>query len=210
VVRVLIVGDIRVYRDGLGHALSRDPRFEVVGSAGTAGDGAALIRNLRPDVTLIDMAMVDAHSGLRLLRDAGAGTRILALAVQNAESDVLACAEIGVSGFVTRDQSLEVLCEALIGATRGEACCSPVMTGSLLRRIAALSAQRSCVSSAAELTRREEEILGLIGKGMSNKAIAAQLCIEVCTVKNHVHNILEKLGASSRTQAAAIHRAAFV
>ena len=202
-IKVLFVADIRLYREGLAHALSLDPRFEVVGSAPTVAHALELIGASRPDVVVLDMAMLDAYGALRRLRAADGGTRVLALAVPNVEPAVLACAEIGVTGFVTREQPLESLCDAVVRAAHGEAVCSPAMTATLLRRIATLSTDRAEQSQDPGLTRREQQILDLVSRGLSNKAIAAELCIEVCTVKNHVHHILEKLGVGRRGEAAA-------
>ncbi|HEX7241600.1 MAG TPA: response regulator transcription factor, partial [Longimicrobiaceae bacterium] len=121
------------------------------------------------------------------------------------EDVVLACAEAGVSGYVSRGASLDDLVGALRSVARGELVCSPHIAGSLFRRVAALSERREA-SPAAVLTPREREILGLIDQGLSNKEISRRLRIELSTVKNHVHNLLEKLQVSRRGAAAACLR----
>jgi DNA-binding NarL/FixJ family response regulator len=129
-------------------------------------------------------------------------TRILALGVPDEEDDVIACAEAGVAGYVMREDSLDALVVAIESVVRDEMLCSPRAAAALMRRVRVLSAERQ-EALGQKLTRRELEIVALIDEGLSNKAIAQRLCIELATVKNHVHNILEKLDVSRRAEAAA-------
>src|SRR2546421_13075479 len=122
--------------------------------------------------------------------------------------DVLASAEAGAIAYVPREASLEDLVAVIECAVRGEAVCSPRVAGALLRRIAVLATDGRSDRVPARLTKREREIMGLIDEGLSNKEIAKRLRIEVATVKNHVHNILEKLQVHRRGEAAARVRAA--
>jgi DNA-binding NarL/FixJ family response regulator len=134
--------------------------------------------------------------------------RVVALAVPESERHVIACAEAGIVGYVAREASFTDLVAAIEGAARGEAHCSPRVAGGLLRRLGALSLERDQHEVGdARLTARELEIVGLIDRGLSNKEIATALSIGVPTVKNHVHHVLEKLGAERRSQAAARVRA---
>jgi two-component system nitrate/nitrite response regulator NarL len=114
---------------------------------------------------------------------------------------VLSCAQIGIAGYVTRDGSLEDVVAAIRAAARGEVHCSPKVAGSLFRRIETLSTSRPRRFTNGELTVREVQILKLIQEGMSNKMISRTLGIELATVKNHVHNLLVKLGLHSRAEA---------
>ena len=109
-----------------------------------------------------------------------------------------------MSGYVTRDSSLNELSAAVLGVADGGPLCSPRMVATFLRRIAVLSSEQQADSAEAALTTREVEIVRLIERGLSNKQIAHELCIELPTVKNHVHHILEKLNVSGRTEAAAL------
>ena len=130
---------------------------------------------------------------------------MLAICVPGDERSVLACVEAGAVAYVTCEASLRELIAAVTRLARGEALCSPRMAGILLRRLASLAA--SCEPAAgAALTRRELEVIELVGEGLSNKEIARRLSIELSTVKNHVHNILEKLGVNGRHEAAAVAR----
>jgi two-component system, NarL family, nitrate/nitrite response regulator NarL len=206
-VRVFIVADIRVYRDGLAHVLGRAPGLEVVG---TAAEGDAAVRALADvdaDIVLLDMAMPDSLATLRELLGLSPPCKVVALAVHDAEGDLLACAEAGASGYVTRDDSLESMIEALESVARGELLTTPRIAALLFERVSALT---SAAAPRGEwrLTRRELEIVRLIDDGLSNKAIAQRLHIELPTVKNHVHNILEKLHVHRRSDAVALLRAA--
>jgi DNA-binding NarL/FixJ family response regulator len=118
----------------------------------------------------------------------------------------MACVECGVVGFVPRDASLSDLVSTIESALCGEANVSPRLAASLMRRLASIARQRSPAAVATHLTQREQEILAMLGEGLSNKQIAARLIIEVATVKNHVHNILSKTKLNRRSEAAALLR----
>ncbi len=212
VIRVAIVADIRLYREGLARVLERQPNISVVATAAT-GDGAlAPLLQLGPDVILIDKAMPDSLAAMRRVAVAAPGAKVVSLSVREGEGeddrDVLASAEAGAIAYVPREASLEDLVAVIECAVRGEAVCSPRVAGALLRRIAALATDGRSDRVPAHLTNREREIMGLIDEGLSNKEIAKRLRIEVATVKNHVHNILEKLQVHRRGEAAARVRAA--
>ena len=131
--------------------------------------------------------------------------RVVAFAVPETEDDIIACAEAGVAACVTREASIDELVATIERVGSGESLCSPQVAAVLLRRVATLAAARSD-EPAATLTSREREILDLIAEGLSNKQIGQVLCIQVPTVKNHVHNLLEKLEVHSRHEAAALLR----
>jgi DNA-binding NarL/FixJ family response regulator len=127
----------------------------------------------------------------------------VALALPEAEADVIACAEAGASGYVPREGTLDDVEAVIESVARGEALCSPRIAATLLRRIAATAAERQPAPSEMRLTSREMEIIDLIDEGLSNKEIAQRLCIAVPTVKNHVHSILDKLHVHRRAEAVA-------
>lgn len=203
VIRVAVIARTRLYRDGLERALSRAPELEVVGAAGDIGDGIAQAHAAAPDAIVIDLADADGADAVRRLSAALPEARIVALAVDELSTETLALAEAGVAGYVTRDGTLEELLETLASVVRDELRCSPRMAGELLRRMQTLARASEASSPADRLTAREREILALIDAGLANKDIARRLHIELPTVKNHVHHILEKLGASRRGEAAA-------
>ena len=139
---------------------------------------------------------------MRALRDARPDAHVVALGVPEDESEVIACAEAGAAGLVTLEGSLDDLEAMLESVGRGETLCSPRVAAALLRRVAAL-ADDHAASGHARLTAREREIVQLVDRGLSNKEIARELQIELTTVKNHVHNILDKLHVRRRADAAA-------
>lgn len=202
-IRLLIVAGVRLYRDGLAASLGLRATLEVLATATTADEALARAVALAPDVVVLDMAMRDGRTLVRALHDELPRVRVVAFAVDDDEAAILACVEAGASAFVPSDGTTEDLVEAVHGATRGEMLCSPRAVASLCRRLHDLSRSSSAADVLAGLTTREREILALIEAGMANKEIARRLHIELATVKNHVHSILEKLGVGSRAEAAA-------
>jgi two-component system nitrate/nitrite response regulator NarL len=203
-IRIMIVGEIRLYRDGLADILGRKPGMQVVGTAADRDTAYRAVLQLRPDIVLFDMATTGSHEAVGTILKLVPDTRIVALGVADRERDVLDCAEAGVAGYVPPEATLDGLVEAIQDAVLGELRCSPRIAGSMLRRLAALSTVCAQQAVGAEsLTPRELEILRLIDEGRSNKQIAGLLRIEVATVKNHVHNLLDKLHVHRRGEAAA-------
>jgi DNA-binding NarL/FixJ family response regulator len=205
----LIVDDTRLSREGLADQVRRNGLADDVR---TAPDLRATLDGLHdpPDVVLISLASTDALDVLVALREAAPDTKIVALAVSEAGDEVLACAEAGVVGLLPRDGTLEELASTVEGVVRGETMCPPRVAGALLRRVSSLAARRGVMPDDTHLTPREREVLVLIEQGMTNKQIAQRLGIEVRTVKNHVHNLLEKLRVRRRGEAAARLRSARV
>lgn len=208
VIRVFVVAEIRLYREGLEHVLGRTERIEVVGTAAGREAVGAAIEATRPDIVLLDMATPESFDVVPDIREIADPPKIVALAVPNAEGDLLACAEAGIAGYVTRDDSLDTMIDAIEAVARGELRCTPRLAAALFERVSALSSSTREPMPEDRLTPREREIVGLIDDGYSNKAIALRLHIELPTVKNHVHNILEKLQVRGRGEAAARIRGA--
>jgi two-component system nitrate/nitrite response regulator NarL len=202
--RLLIASDVRVYREGLELLLRDVDGIVLVGTAANAEDGAQRVRELLPDVVLLDMSMHEAFSVAKQVVRTAKNTKIVALAMPEAESDVLTCAEIGIAGYVTRDGSLNDVVAAIGAAARGEVSCSPRIAGLLFRRVAALSTPRRVAGTYGVLTAREAQIVRLLQEGLSNKMISRSLGIELATVKNHVHSILAKLGVHRRAEAVSL------
>jgi two-component system, NarL family, nitrate/nitrite response regulator NarL len=200
VTRVLILAEVGVYRDGLARLLARDRRFEVVGVAAGVREALAVLDEVGPDVVLLDMPA--GASAVRALVAAAPQVKVVVLAVPEVERDVLVFAEAGAAGYVAREGSIEDLVAAVESVSRGEVLCSPEIAATLLRRVGALARERA-EPIAGRLTARQLEVLRLIEEGRSNKEIARALSIELPTVKNHVHSILEKLNVHRRTEAAA-------
>jgi DNA-binding NarL/FixJ family response regulator len=205
-VKVFIAGPVRVYREGLAAILDREDGVEVVGSAADAQEILHAIGDLAPDVVLVDMS---APGGARTIGELvpPKGVTVAALGVDDSGSDVISCAEAGVSAFVSSDASVDTLVAALRSAAQGELLISPKMAATLLRRVAALGGEDRHRAAESDLTRRELDVLRLLEEGLSNKEIAGRLSIELPTVKQHVHHILGKLHVSRRGEAVARLRA---
>ena len=199
-IQVVIVAPTRLYRDGVARVLDSSPALNVAGTAQDAESGAALVTRAAPDVVLVDVALTRSLPGLV----AAAHAKVIAFGVAHDEEQVIACAEAGVHGYVECDATLADLERVLRGAVRDEAVCAPWMTGALLRRVGTLARDRDGEPAAVQrLTMREREVMALVDEGLSNKQIARHLSIELPTVKNHVHNVLEKLEVHGRLEAAA-------
>jgi two-component system nitrate/nitrite response regulator NarL len=208
-IRIFIVSGIALYREGLSTLLASRAGMEVVGAAVDDSDAVARLRGTTvpaPDILLVDMSSASSSSAVRRLTQEVPDARVFAITVPNSENGVVACAELGVAGFVTTDASLNELVAALEGVASGDLICSPAIAGALLRRVAALAHERPQDDRLALLTGREREIVGLLADGLSNQQIAHRLYIELATVRNHVHNILGKLGVHRRAEAAALIR----
>jgi two-component system nitrate/nitrite response regulator NarL len=200
-VRICIVTDIRMYREGLAEVLGPRDGITVAGTAADVPGCTDLLARGPADVVLLD---VSAGSVEAIRELTAAGVLVIALGIDEVERDVLACIEAGAACYVSRDASLDSLVKAILGSARGEVSCPPAITGSLVRRLAALASPHEAPTPPpARLTKREWEIADLLEAGLSNKEIARELQIELPTVKNHVHHIIEKLGVQRRGQAAA-------
>jgi DNA-binding NarL/FixJ family response regulator len=202
-IRVLIVAEVRLYREGLQQILSRQPDIEVSGVASTGAEALASAHRHGPDVVLLDLSLAEGLAAARVLRRELPGVKVVALAVREAGEDVIAWAEVGMAGYVPRDASIADLVETIGRASRGEIVFPPRIAASLVAHLSAIASSRPEPANHAALTRRERDVVRLIGEGLTNKEIARALSIAVPTVKNHVHNILEKLRIQRRTDAAA-------
>ena len=197
--RVLLVGDVRLVRELLEHALSDQADLEVVGSASC--DVAAIAAGMfEPDVVVVDTASLSSPNGMHALATALPDAKIVGVGVPDDEDPIVALLEAGASGYVTAEQPFTDLVAAVEAAANGELPCPPRLSAALARRIAALAAEKKHELGNGTLTPRQREIASLIADGLSNKQIARRLLIEQATVKNHVHTILVKLGVSRRDQ----------
>jgi DNA-binding NarL/FixJ family response regulator len=156
----------------------------------------------QPDVLLVDSAALERADAMRRAEPALSSTLIVACGVGDAPEEVIACAQQGASGYVARDASAKDLIATVRSIERGELPCSPRVAAMLFRQLASRTRAEPAEGDNG-LTIREREVVRLIDRGMSNKEIAATLGIEVTTVKNHVHHVLEKLQVRRRSAAAA-------
>jgi DNA-binding NarL/FixJ family response regulator len=190
-----------LYREGLAVFLEREPGLQVVGSAASASEAMPTMDAAQPDVLLVDLVLEEG-SAVRQLA-ARACVPAVVLGIDNQETAILSWAETGIAGFVTKEGSLSDLVAAIRGAARGEFVCSPRLAFGMLRRLTTLATQSHGTVATSRLTSRERQIVDLIAGDLSNKEIAGRLGVTLSTVKNHVHNVLDKLGVSHRHEAAA-------
>jgi two-component system nitrate/nitrite response regulator NarL len=202
-IRVIVISEIRLYRDALAQFLNRDEDVAVIGIAGDYESGLRSITSTGPDVVLVDVASGSGIPCIRNLCRARPDLRLLALGVSEAGKDVIACAEAGATGYISYATSSEQAIQAVRSAAEGEAVLSPRIAAVLLMHVRGLAAGHRTEEETAALTSREVDVLTLIDKGLANKQIAAELSIEVSTVKNHVHSILQKLHLHRRSEAKA-------
>src|SRR6266540_183742 len=169
--RVFILSDVRLYREGLAWSLSRCPDIDVVGAATPDAWTLAEIASSAPPAVLLDVAMPGALTLSKELVRQAPGIKVIAFAVSQIDHELIACAEAGVVGYVSRDGSVDDIVKSIRSALCGELVCSPRLAGLLLQRVAALSPVTQEPSNEPMLTRREREILELVNQGQSNKEI---------------------------------------
>ena len=210
-VRVLLVDDQALFREALGTLLDARPEVEVVGEAGDGNQALERAAALAPDVVLMDLHMpvLDGIAATRRLRVEQPGVRVLALTTFDDDEDVFAALRAGALGYLLKDVSADRLVEAVQAAARGESVLQPSVAAKVVARFAQLDdAPRSRPQPlVVPLSDRELDVLRLLADGRSNREIATALFLAEGTVKNHVTNVLGKLGARDRTQAALRARA---
>ena len=199
---VLVVDDAELFREALSAAFAQEG-FEVVGVAAEAMTAIDLTREFEPDIVMLDLLM-PGMSGLEIVGTiikTTPKTRVVLLTASESAEDLLAAVKAGVSGYLTKDTPLPRLVAAMNDVLDGGAAVSPAMGGKLFSALRDLLRHHGTASRRPELTGRELEILTLVGEGKTSREIAEQLYISENTVRNHVRNILDKLGLKSRFEA---------
>jgi two-component system nitrate/nitrite response regulator NarL len=196
-IRVFIVSNVRLHREGLAALLRECPSIEVLG-ADSVQEAQNTLNTTATDVALIDAQSASASEMVGPLRKICARVRILAIGIHETASEVLACAAAGIDGYVPMDAALGDMVAAIENVVRGELVCSPKVAASLYQSI---GLSRSTVDTS--LTTRELQVAELMNRGLPTKEIAWRLGVQPCTAKNHVRNILHKLQVHGRGQAVA-------
>jgi two-component system, NarL family, response regulator LiaR len=196
-IRVLLVDDHAVVRQGLKMFLSLDKDIVVIGEAQNGQEACELTAALKPDIVLMDIIMpiMDGLTAIQKIKNAQPEVEIIALTSILEDDKVFKAIHAGAMGYLMKDTKADALAKAIKGAFRGEVQLDPEAAKRLIREV-------RTPESPEKLTERETEVLRLIAKGLSNKAIAAALVVSEKTVKTHVSNVLSKLRLPSRTQAA--------
>ena len=203
-IKILLVDDQPLFREGLRTLLSVHADFEVVGEAGNGEEALRLARSLAPVVVLMDLQMpvLDGVAATRRLRDEHPECRVIVLTTFDDDEMVFDGLRSGALGYLLKDAPSEKLAEAIRFAARGESFLQPSVAAKVVAEFARLTKRPGVANLVEPLSDREVDILRLIATGASNREIANQLFLAEGTVKNHVTNILGKLGVRDRTQAA--------
>ncbi|NPV73708.1 MAG: response regulator transcription factor [Pelotomaculum sp.] len=203
-IRVLIADDHALVREGLCKILSMEKSIEVVGEAENGEQAIKLALKIIPDIILMDINMPKTNGieATRIIKSRLPEVGIIALTIHDQEEYLFELIKAGISGYVLKDISPDLLIQTILGVTRGESFIPPSMTAKVFAEFTRLSIISSRYSHPLGLTRREVDVLRLVAQGDSNRSIAQKLFISEKTVKNHLTSIFQKLGVDDRTQAA--------
>ena len=208
-INLLLVNETRLMGNVIAAALEGEPDINVVACTTNIDEAMQIVREQDVDVVLVSTRLPD-QGALKLtstITEFKPSTKVLALGLTEEKQHVLRYVEAGATGYILKDDSLEGMIETIRAAQDGKVFVSPQIAAAIMERLATLarlfSDVESSITDTTELTARELEVLKLVGEGQTNQQIAEHLVIEVGTVKNHVHNILDKLHVSSRGEAAA-------
>ncbi|MFH8411080.1 response regulator [Streptomyces sp. NPDC018019] len=198
-IRILLVDDHPVVREGLCGMLDVQPDLEVVGSASSGPEGVALCARLKPDLVLMDLKMPggDGVEATRQILAADSGTRVVVLTTYETDRDILRAVEAGAAGYLLKDASSRDLADSARAAVRGETVLAPTVAAALVSKLRGGEPERP------QLSQRELEVLRLVSEGCTNSEVGRRLFIGESTVKTHLMRSFGKLGVSDRTAAVA-------
>ena len=210
-INLAVVSDIRLYREGLAGILGEVEKIKVVGVLGNHDETLKLLEHNHLDILLLDMRMVNGCKILTSITNNYVNIKIIVIAVPENNENFLLCAESGITGYLTKESSIEELIDAVEIVDKGSLYCPHSITQYILKSIKhkhndhQINEIKLTYSKLLNiLTQRETQVIKLLAEGLSNKQIAKKLIIELSTVKNHVHNILVKMGVESRVKAACL------
>ena len=202
-IKIAVVDDHPLFREGVMRSLGEIEHFEMVGEGGSKDDAVQIVRNICPDVMLMDISM--PGNGLDALTEAlehCPQMKIVMLTVSEASEDIARALRLGAKGYVLKGVGSRGLIEVIDTVASGESYVSPALSARLIAGLSAQDAQDDKPDPMAELTDREHEVLNLVASGLSNKRVARELDLHEKTVKHHMTRILSKLKVTNRTEAA--------
>ncbi len=205
VARVLVVDDHALFRKGVVGVLMEAEGFEVVGEAGEGREALAKVKDLRPDVVVMDIYMpgMNGLETTRRIKEAAPAAKVVILTISEEDENLFEAVKAGANGYMLKSVEPKTLCQTLRGVVRGEAVLSSSMAAKILEEFARQSRRSGEGAPGPRLSPKEREVLQLLTRGAPNKEIAAALNITENTVKNHMKSIMEKLHLDNRVQVVA-------
>ena len=205
-IQILLIEDNRILRDGIKAIISKEPDLSVVAAFGGRHDLLMQARRLNPQVVLLDLGLRN-ENGRAIVESLSRGlprTKVIGMGLIPSQLDIVEFVEAGAAGFILKDATIQDVLGTIRAVARGIRILPPLLTESLFTHVVdlALRKGKGNLPEAVRMTKREREIIVLIGEGLSNKEIADRLNLSVYTIKSHIHNILEKLALHSRLQIA--------
>lgn len=205
-IKLLLIEDNRVLRDGIAAMLKRHGDIEIVAASGSGGNSTLEIHQLKPNVILLDLGLRSQNSlhVVAIVKKEFPRAKVIVMDLAPAQGDILQFVKAGASGFILKDATVSEFLATIRSVAAGGNVLPPLLSGSLFSEIVdhAVRGGATRINKAIRLTRREQEIIGLISKGLMNKEIATRLHVATYTVKSHIHNIMEKLALHTRLEVA--------
>lgn len=206
-IRILLIEDNRLLRDGIASMIKKKPDMHVVATVGNGENILLMMGKLKPDIMLLDLGLRSQNSLhiVKLIKKNFPETKIIAMDLIPLQSDVFEFVQAGVSGFILKDANVTEFFKTIRSVYKGAQVLPPHLTGSLFSQIiehAVSGFKPSAIAETVRMTKRERQVIELIADGNTNKEIAQSLHLSTHTVKSHVHNILEKLSLNTRVQIA--------
>lgn len=198
---IIVLTPVRLLGDGLAACFSCRPDMRAIAVVNDLASLRDKLSTTETHVVLIDVTQGVDLFDVRAIASDWPDVPLVALGLNEQRQEVIRCGRAGFAGYVPRDASIDALCNALSEIVAGRLACPPEIAGSLLRALFRREPRADEPDVDLALTRRESEVLELLGRGFSNKEIGAELCLSVATVKHHVHHVLEKLKLERRAQA---------
>jgi len=206
-IRLLLIEDNRLLREGISALLKKQPDMAVVSTVGNGENISMLVKKLKPNLVLLDLGLRSQNSlkVVKLIKQSFQETKIIVMDLIPLQADVFEFVRAGVSGFMLKDINVTEFLKTIRSVNKGAQVLPPNLTGSLFSQIvenAVHGSNPSVINEAVRMTKRERQVIELIADGSTNKEIAQNLHLSTHTVKSHVHNILEKLSLNTRVQIA--------
>ena len=198
---IIVLTPVRLLGDGLSSCFSSRPLMRTLAVINDLANLREIMSSTEVHVVLIDVTQGVDLFDVRDIAACWPEVPLVALGLTEQRQEVIRCGRAGFAGYVARDASIDELCDSLTEIVAGRLACPPEISGCLLRALFRRESLAEETDGDFDLTRREAEVLELLGRGFSNKEIANDLCLSVATVKHHVHHVLEKLQLQSRAQA---------